>query len=92
MTREKETSLFKVIYDFSELIILIFFLGKPDPVKECVVTNKTFTSIFVECVAGYDGGLKQSFVIAVYPQNVYDEFMKKATTPGRRFFAFLTEF
>jgi hypothetical protein len=32
------------------------------------VTNKTFTSIFVECTPGYDGGLKQSFVIAVFPQ------------------------
>jgi hypothetical protein len=64
---------------------LDFFTGKPDPVKDCVVTNKTFTSIFVECVSGYDGGLKQSFVIAVFPQNVYDEFMKKATTPGKVF-------
>ncbi len=29
---------------------------------------------------GYDGGLKQSFVIAVFPQNVYDDYMKKRST------------
>ena len=46
-------------------------------VKDCQVTNKTFTSIYVECSPGYDGGLKQSFVIAVFPQNVYDDYMKR---------------
>ena len=53
------------------------FPGKPDMVKDCQVTNKTFTSIYVECSPGYDGGLKQSFVIAVFPQNVYDDYMKR---------------
>lgn len=56
------------------------------------MTNKTFTSIFVECAAGYDGGLKQSFVIAVFPQNVYDEFMKKATTPGNNVLLMCSDF
>ena len=54
-------------------------------VKDCQVSNKTFTSIYVECFPGYDGGLKQSFVIAVFPQSVYDEYMKRrstSTTPG----------
>ena len=31
------------------------------------MTNKTFTSIHVECTPGYDGGLQQSFVIEVFP-------------------------
>ena len=51
-------------------MMFIFLLGKPDPVKDCQVTNKTFTSIYVECAPGYDGGLKQSFVIAVFPQGL----------------------
>ncbi len=55
-------------------------------VKDCQVSNKTFTSIYVECLPGYDGGLKQSFVIAVFPQSVYDEYMKRrstSTAPGK---------
>ena len=46
--------------------------GKPDPVRECGVTNKTFTSIHVECTPGYDGGLQQSFVIEVFPVGAVD--------------------
>ena len=46
--------------------------GKPDPVQECGVTNKTFTSIHVECTPGYDGGLQQSFVIEVFPVGAVD--------------------
>ena len=46
--------------------------GKPDPVRDCGVTNKTFTSIHVECKPGYDGGLQQSFVIEVFPVGAVD--------------------
>ena len=46
--------------------------GKPDPVKDCTVTNKTFTAIFVECKPGYDGGLQQSFIIEVFPVSAID--------------------
>ena len=36
------------------------------------MTNKTFTSIHVECTPGYDGGLQQSFVIEVFPVGAVD--------------------
>ncbi len=36
------------------------------------MTNKTFTSIHVECKPGYDGGLQQSFVIEVFPVGAID--------------------
>lgn len=42
----------------------------------CSVANKTFNSLDVVCSPGYDGGLKQSFVIEVYPQRAYEEFKR----------------
>jgi hypothetical protein len=52
--------------------VIISFSGKPDPVKDCSVTNKTFTSIHIECKPGYDGGLQQSFVVEVFPVGAID--------------------
>lgn len=46
--------------------------GKPDPVKDCAVTNKTFSSIFIECKPGYNGGLQQYFIIEVFPMSAID--------------------
>ena len=40
--------------------------GPPDPVSQCNVTNKTFNALYVACKAGYDGGLRQTFIIEVY--------------------------
>ena len=30
------------------------------------MTNKTFNALYVACKAGYDGGLRQTFIIEVY--------------------------
>ncbi|XP_066587732.1 neural cell adhesion molecule 2-like isoform X2 [Prorops nasuta] len=40
--------------------------GKPFPVRNCTLANQTYTSVEVRCVAGYDGGLPQKFVLEVY--------------------------
>ncbi|XP_022249626.1 nephrin-like isoform X1 [Limulus polyphemus] len=40
--------------------------GRPDPVKNCEITNRTITVIEIECEAGYNGGLKQMFHLEVF--------------------------
>ncbi|XP_076325303.1 protein turtle-like isoform X2 [Tachypleus tridentatus] len=40
--------------------------GHPDPVKNCEILNRTVTSIKIECEAGYNGGLKQTFHLEVF--------------------------
>ncbi|XP_020278889.1 nephrin-like [Pseudomyrmex gracilis] len=44
--------------------------GKPFPVRNCTLANQTYTSVEVKCVAGYDGGLPQKFVLEVYHGDV----------------------
>ncbi len=39
--------------------------GKPDKVSNCVVVNRTASSLRVECAAGFDGGLPQKFLMEV---------------------------
>ena len=54
--------------------------------SQCNVTNKTFNALFVACKAGYDGGLRQTFIIEVYQGKYYDDFVRTAsgtsTTPS----------
>ncbi|KAF2367275.1 CD80-like immunoglobulin C2-set [Trinorchestia longiramus] len=40
--------------------------GRPDSPMNCSVINKTYDSLVVTCIGGFDGGLKQSFVARVY--------------------------
>ncbi|XP_033217421.1 nephrin-like [Belonocnema kinseyi] len=40
--------------------------GKPFSVRNCTLANQTYTSVEVKCVAGYDGGLPQKFMLEVY--------------------------
>ncbi|CAG0884521.1 unnamed protein product [Darwinula stevensoni] len=40
--------------------------GAPDPPINCSITNHTSTSMDVDCVEGFDGGLVQSFALEVY--------------------------
>ncbi|XP_017788622.1 PREDICTED: nephrin-like [Habropoda laboriosa] len=44
--------------------------GKPSPVRNCTLANQTYTSVEVKCVAGYDGGLPQKFILEVYHGDV----------------------
>ncbi|XP_045478028.1 synaptogenesis protein syg-2-like isoform X2 [Harmonia axyridis] len=40
--------------------------GKPDPLSNCTIMNQTADSLYVECIAGFDGGLHQEFIMEVY--------------------------
>ncbi|XP_050295636.1 nephrin-like [Anthonomus grandis grandis] len=40
--------------------------GKPDPPMGCTLVNVTHHSVFVTCQKGFDGGLKQKFVLVLH--------------------------
>ncbi|GFQ87510.1 uncharacterized protein TNCT_26711 [Trichonephila clavata] len=44
----------------------LFLPGQPDPVRNCVLTNRSQTWLMVDCEAGYNGGLPQRFHLDVY--------------------------
>lgn len=48
---------------FLRLEILHFVLGLPTAVKNCTYSNQTQISVEIHCIAGYDGGLPQYFVL-----------------------------
>uniref|UniRef100_A0A1B0EVK6 Putative b-cell receptor cd22 n=1 Tax=Lutzomyia longipalpis TaxID=7200 RepID=A0A1B0EVK6_LUTLO len=41
----------------------IVLAGLPSAVKNCTVSNQTAHSVEIQCIAGYDGGLPQVFVL-----------------------------
>ena len=43
--------------------------GRPTPLVECHVSNHTLSSIRVDCKAGFDGGLPQTFLLEVYDRD-----------------------
>lgn len=45
------------------LLFCIFCLGLPSAVKNCTYSNQTQISVEIHCIAGYDGGLPQYFVL-----------------------------
>ena len=49
--------------------MLFSFSGRPTPLLECHVSNHTLSSIRVECKAGFDGGLPQTFLLEVYDRD-----------------------
>lgn len=40
--------------------------GKPHAPRNCTLWNQTSDSVEVSCVAGFDGGLPQHFLLEVY--------------------------
>lgn len=40
--------------------------GKPHAPRNCTLWNQTAESVEVSCVAGFDGGLPQRFLLEVY--------------------------
>ena len=64
------TTYYLIIY-----FLFCYFTGPPDPVAGCQVTNKTFTTLSLDCKEGYDGGLKQHFVGILCPYNTFTEVL-----------------
>lgn len=48
---------------FQSQFFSLFLLGLPTGVKNCTYSNQTQISVEIHCVAGYDGGLPQYFVL-----------------------------
>ncbi|XP_042864672.1 nephrin-like isoform X2 [Penaeus japonicus] len=44
----------------------VFPAGPPDPVHNCSVYNLSVTVVNVRCLAGFDGGLPQTFILELY--------------------------
>ncbi|XP_042207122.1 nephrin-like [Homarus americanus] len=44
----------------------VFPAGKPDPLHNCSVYNLSVTVVNVRCMAGFDGGLPQTFILELY--------------------------
>ncbi|XP_071526514.1 nephrin-like isoform X2 [Panulirus ornatus] len=44
----------------------VFPAGRPDPVHNCSVYNLSEAVVNVRCVAGFDGGLPQTFILELY--------------------------
>ncbi|XP_065211946.1 hemicentin-1-like isoform X2 [Planococcus citri] len=40
--------------------------GRPDPVSNCSITNRTYDALSISCDSGFDGGLSQEFGMEVY--------------------------
>lgn len=45
---------------------LTYLSGKPDPLSNCTILNQTAESLHVECIEGFNGGLRQDFVMEIY--------------------------
>ncbi|XP_055937880.1 nephrin-like [Argiope bruennichi] len=60
--------------------------GRPDPVRNCVVTNRSHTWLNVECESGYNGGLPQRFHLDVYNSAV-DHLQLNMTSPDAPVFS-----
>ena len=59
----------------------MLFLGKPDPVTNCSITNYSISSLLlVTCDAGFDGGLLQAFTMEVYNGRTGDLLLNVTNT------------
>uniref|UniRef100_T1J3R4 Ig-like domain-containing protein n=1 Tax=Strigamia maritima TaxID=126957 RepID=T1J3R4_STRMM len=56
----------------------------PDPVTNCTVYNRTLSSFYVECRAGYDGGLPQHFILDIF--DVLNNKLRSALLSPRALF------
>jgi len=55
--------------------------GLPDPVTNCSVRNQTYSTLYVSCLKGFDGGLPQAFMLEV--MDAKTGFMVANTTNAR---------
>ncbi|XP_054160981.1 nephrin-like [Oppia nitens] len=55
----------------------IIAAGPPESVIDCRVSNITEASFLVECLAGYDGGLNQTYHLDIYDDSELKRLVKK---------------
>ncbi|KAJ6639774.1 hypothetical protein Bhyg_12521, partial [Pseudolycoriella hygida] len=58
--------------------------GRPDQVHNCTITNISTTSLSVKCSDGFNGGMKQSFMLEVKDMHT-QELRVNYTSPEPRF-------
>ncbi|XP_049820104.1 neural cell adhesion molecule 2, partial [Aethina tumida] len=56
-------------HQITPCVFQVVAAGKPYPVKNCSLSNQTSSSVEVSCLAGFDGGLPQHFVLELYSTN-----------------------
>lgn len=49
--------------------------GKPHAPRNCTLWNQTSDSVEVSCVAGFDGGLPQRFLLEVYSDSAVPRYV-----------------
>lgn len=74
---------FMLIYVDTRFIISIF-TGRPDQVHNCTITNISMTSLSVRCLEGFNGGIKQEFMLEVKDSQT-SELRANYTSPFPRF-------
>ena len=58
----------------------IIAAGKPDPVKNCSISNVTSSAFQISCTPGFNGGLPQNFTIQVVNNEAIDAPVHKDTS------------
>ncbi|KAK9886628.1 hypothetical protein WA026_017551 [Henosepilachna vigintioctopunctata] len=58
--------------------------GKPDPPHTCQLTNVTHHSVVLSCKKGFDGGLKQRFIMVLTSSDTLVANMSSTTLPDFR--------
>ncbi|KAK8725666.1 hypothetical protein OTU49_010679, partial [Cherax quadricarinatus] len=58
----------------------VFPAGHPDPVHNCSMYNLSVTTVSLRCVAGFDGGLPQTFLLELYESNS-DRLLANTSSP-----------
>ena len=59
-----------------------FPLGKPDSVKNCLISNRSLHSVLLECSPGKDNGLQQTFYLRVFERVDPADVEEAAETPA----------
>ena len=68
MKIESQTDKFLSNFLFN-YILFSFFPERPDPVRNCTLSNQSTDSLSFQCLEGFSGGLEQHFLLKVLASN-----------------------
>ncbi len=66
-------------------LFVITTAGPPSSLTGCVITNKTMTTITIDCISGDSGSLEQTFLAQVYDSN-YENLLKNISVSSAPLF------